>query len=114
MKIKLGEQILEVVSAVSDNNRLRIQVDETSDAHEFLLLIENNTTMLYMDDDENIVQTFDGGFTLNSVEQSNGAMYYNLQMPTEAEKAKREIERLKETITNLELALCEIYESMMG
>lgn len=114
MKIKIGEQTIDVVSVFSQNDRVRIQVDETSDAYEFASQIAGCDTLLYMDDNENVIQTFEGEFTLNSVEQSNGSMYYNLQLPTVSEKAKREIDNLKETITILELALCEIYESMMG
>lgn len=112
MKIKLGETTIDIISMTWTSNTLRIKVSETDDSQRFSSQLFNHSSLIYMDDDNNVLRTFDGKFTLNSVEQSDGFMFYNLQMPTESEKAMSKVTMINDVITNIELALCEIYESL--
>lgn len=101
MRIKLGNQFIDVIFVFSEDNRLRIQVEETSDPSVFLSEIEKQNTMVYMDDDDNVIQTFEGAFRLNCVEKSNGYMYYNLLLPTVSEKALQRVNEMEGDVTAL-------------
>lgn len=109
MKIKIGELHIEVISVIVENDKLRIQLNETTDTYSFVSQL-SNTTMVYTDDDDNIIRTFEGVFELNSVEQSNGFTYCNIQV--HPVKDNSDLLGLIESITNIEIALCEIYESL--
>jgi hypothetical protein len=39
-------------------------------------------------------------------------VFYNIPLPSPLEKAEKRIKELSDALTNIELALCEIYESM--
>ena len=109
MKLKLNELTIAVISVVPANNTLRIEIEEEVDKNLFLSQLSRVNTLVYTDDEGNVVQTFEGIFSLNSMEEADGSLYYNLQMTNLSSRA---VSTLKESITNIELALCEIYESM--
>ena len=109
MKIKIENIIIDVVSVSVKDNLLLIKTLDTIDHLPVLSILHTQDTILHMDDDNNVIQKFEGKFVLDSAEIRNGYVYYRIHLPSADEK---EYKALQDAITTLELALCEIYESM--
>lgn len=111
MKITIGNKTIEIMSLSKADDMLIIQTTENVNPYEVAPLFFENDTITYMYKDE-VVETFEGKFTLNHFEQREGIVIYYVSLPSPLEKAEKRIKELSDALTNVELALCEIYESM--
>ena len=114
MKIIVKEQEINVLSVSVDEEKITIQTDIKQTTPNMVLLLNDSPAITYCDDNGDIVNGINSGsYTLHSIEERGNARKYYLHIPTTlAEVPKSEIERMNEQITNIELALCEIYENM--
>ena len=109
MKVKIDNVSIDVLSVSMENDSMLIRTPETGDLLQMISLLSTKGEMVYLTDDDNVVQTFGKEYVLNSIEQSGGVVYYKIQFPSTLD---RELNAVRDAITNVELALCEIYESM--
>lgn len=114
MKIIVNEQEINVRDMSVNENNIVIQTDIEQNNSDMVLLLSDSPSIAYYNDNGDIIAEIDkGSYTLHSIEERKGIRKYYLHIPTTlAEVPKSEIERMNEQITNIELALCEIYESL--
>lgn len=111
MKFKIGDLILDNASFSKTDGMLIIETDDKVNPFEVVTMSYEQDTIECVYDDES-VETFKGEFTLKHFEQYEGMVKYCISFPTQLEKAEKKIKELTDALTNVELALCEIYESM--
>ncbi len=109
MKIKVNEKVFEVALLEDRANDVRVRVSLDTDLDEFKREIEGATDIEYLgtdkDGNDELVFKVYSKFALDTI--SRGKEWYIFTF----KKVTREAE-LEEQVTNLELALCEIYEAM--
>lgn len=111
MKILVNNTSITVISAEFVKNTFRIKTNITDNKMDAISLFEGSPSITYYDDNDNLIETIDGNYNFKWVEENPKYRWYVLEIPHTEEPAD-EISALKEQITNIELALCEIYESM--
>lgn len=112
MKIKIGDKTFDVVSVSVRNDLLLIQTSDTIDHRDVLSLLLNNDSIVYMDDESNVVQTFAGKFKLNSTEISNGFVYYRIHLPSDAEKAIQKVDKMESNLASQLVPLSIVFVQM--
>jgi hypothetical protein len=112
MKIIIGDLNIDVVSLSVTDSELVIQTLDTINPYEVMPLIGIQDTLVCVDDGGNISQTFEGDFSSHCIVLKDGYVFYHIPLPSPLEKAEKRIKELSDALTNIELALCEIYESM--
>ena len=108
MKITLNNEVFETLRITDEPLKTIIYLGESVDVDTLVRLFKGEVTMSVIDDDEEykITATYLGA----SYIETQGNKYveaYKKKTPT-----PDTIAELNEQITNLELAICEIYESL--
>lgn len=111
MKIKVGNLIIDVISLSKADNTLIIQTNEDVNPFDVAPLFNEQDVITYIDNN-GVEEVLEDEFSLNQFEQREGVVTYYLSLPSPLEKAQKKIKELTDALTNVELALCEIYESM--
>ena len=110
MKILINNTYINILSTTVDKDCFRIKTDKSENKDEVISLLNGENTILCYDND-NIIDTIESGYTFMYIEERLNYRWYVLKIPY-TEEPVDEISALREQITNIELALCEIYESM--
>lgn len=113
MKIIINEQSIDVISLSINGDKIEIQTNDTQKVDEVMQLLMKSDEITYLDNDDNIIQVIESGYSFQYVEVRGEYSTYNINLPpTPVEPTPDALAVLNEQITNIELALCEIYEIM--
>ena len=107
MIIRIKNETIDAVSVSVDNDTLTIQTQDEITPSVIIPLIYDSAVIEQLDELGNVIQKYEGKFSSVITEQTNEYLYIYIQLP-----AVSEIDMLKQQMTDLQLALCEIYESM--
>lgn len=108
MKIVLKDTSIICESITIDKDVLKIKTDVSQDKSEIIKLFDEKVDIVYYDNNDEILGIIESGYELKYIVESPYDIIYVIKIPY----AELDISTLVEQITNIELALCEIYESM--
>lgn len=113
MKIIINEQSIDVIYLSINGDKIEIQTYDTQNIDDVMLSLITSGEITYLDNDDNVIRVIESGYSFQYVETRDGyhTFYVNLP-PTPEEPTPDTLAILNEQLTNIELALCEIYESM--
>ena len=106
MKIQINELVLNNVVLRNESKEVLLRT-ETTDLSPLLNEIIGSVTIHQLDDDDTVLWSVDGNFEQPYIVKRE--KYTTMYCP----KVITEPSSLQQQITDLELALCEIYESMV-
>ena len=113
MKIIINEQAIDVISLTINENKLQIQTCDTQNIEEVMHLLITSGEITYLDNDGTVIRVIESGYSFQYVETRDGYHTFYVNLPPAPEEPRPDtLAILNEQLTNIELALCEIYESM--
>lgn len=108
MFIQIGSNKFDVIEMYTGTGSHTIRLG-ISDSEMFRELLRNNDSFTIQDGDSSQIVS---GYNLNYTVEWDNYVDYNFSFETSPVViTKKELDTLNEQITNLELALCEMYES---
>ena len=108
MFIQIGSNKFDIIEMFTEVNSYTIRLG-ISDKEAFDELLRDNESFTIQDGDSSQIVS---GYNLNYTVEWDNYVDYNLSFETSPVViTKKELDTLNEQITNLELALCEMYES---
>ena len=107
MNIRIKNETIDAISLSVRDNILTIQTSDAVSPIDIIPLIYESSLIEQIDNSGNVMQKYEGKFSSVFTEQTNGYLYIHIGLPD-----VNEIAMLEQQITDLQLALCEIYESM--
>lgn len=111
MKIVLKDLSIPCKSIAINKGVLKIKTDISQDTSEIIKLFDEKAEITYYDDKDEILGIIESGYELKYIVESPYDITYVIEIPY-TEPDMYDMSALVEQITNIELALCEIYESM--
>lgn len=105
MKIRINELILDNVALINESKTVLLRT-ETTDLSPALNEIIGSVTMQQLEDDDAVLWTVEGDFEKPYIVHRE--KFTTMYCP----KVITETPTIQQQITDLELALCEIYETM--
>lgn len=113
MRFKINDEYIEILRFYIESGALVIKTTETIDSMSFLEKLGGCNSFSCVTDSGDILQEFNGKFNAVSVELMKDYTLVRIPLPqTTIEEVANEVVKTKTDVTNLELALCEIYESL--
>ena len=110
MKIKVNNFILDNVLVINDKAKLNLVVDVDADVTELLENIKGSVTIHILGKEDETVSSIIGTFASPYVITAGGNK--TVEFHKEIEPSDDTVAKINEHITNIELALCEIYETL--
>lgn len=105
MKVQINELVLDDVALIDEAEKVLLRSD-TTDLSPLLNEITGSVTIHQLDDDNSILWSVEGNFEQPHIVYRE--KYTTMYCP----KVVVKMPDIQQQITNLELALCEIYERM--
>jgi hypothetical protein len=109
MKIKVNGEAFIVNDIIDDNVETKIYVGK-DDATDLLSYINGDTVIEVIDGDGNLYDTISATYTNGVMVETKASKWFEFSKNTTQDDIK--VSALMAQITDLELALCEIYESL--
>lgn len=111
MRISLKDSTITCLSVTICKGIVKIQTDSPQTMYEVVQLLDGTTNITYYNDNDEIMGVIDAGYQLKYIMKTPYDVTYVIEIPY-TEPETYDVSSLVEQITNIELALCEIYENM--
>lgn len=111
MKIFLKDSFIICKAVTIDKSILKIETGISQNVSDIIKLLNEGVSITYYDDNDEALGIIESGYKLKYVVESPYDVTYVIEIPY-TEPVVYDMVALNEQITNIELALCEIYENM--
>lgn len=111
MKISIKDLVINCISVTTDKGILKIQTHIPQNIFDVVELLDGTTDITYYNDNDEIIGVIEAGYQLKYIMETLYDITYVIEIPY-TEPSVYDMVALNEQITNIELALCEIYENM--
>jgi hypothetical protein len=110
MKINVNGKAFVVNGIIDDNVETKIYVGKDDEIADLLFDIIGDTVVEVVDEDENIRNSISATYINGRMVETKASKWFEFSKKVMSDNAK--VSALMAQITDLELALCEIYESL--
>lgn len=109
MNIRVNEQLYENVEVINHKDQV-LMTSDLKDKKELISNVIKSDAIQILDTDNTLISTIQGVFIYDCLMRDRSGEY--LVFHKKIDTPKDTIAKLNEQITDIELALCEIYESL--